>query len=75
MFYSGNATGFRDSKTGEMSHFCLEFINTRLRTSFDINKNNNENSTSSYEFDNVWSGMECFWGERCGLCAVCEIRV
>ncbi|CAH6804015.1 hypothetical protein VCHA53P481_100178 [Vibrio chagasii] len=23
-------------KTGEMSHFCLEFINATLRISFDI---------------------------------------
>ncbi len=31
-------------KTGEMSHFCLEFINTTLRISFDIESINDENS-------------------------------
>ncbi|CAK1691614.1 hypothetical protein VCRA2114E365_90027 [Vibrio crassostreae] len=43
-----------------MSYFCLEFINTRLRTSFDINKINYGISNGDDEFDKVWSGMECF---------------
>ncbi|MEZ9066654.1 hypothetical protein, partial [Vibrio atlanticus] len=44
-------------------HFCLEFINTRLRTSFDINKTNNDISKGDDdEFDKVWSGIECFLG-------------
>ncbi|CAK1691620.1 hypothetical protein VCRA2120O333_110002 [Vibrio crassostreae] len=50
-------------------------MNTRLRTSFDIDKTNNDISKGDDEFDKVWSGIECFWGERCGLYAVYEIRV
>lgn len=37
------------------------FINTRLRTSFDINKTNNAISKGDDEFDTAWSRVECFW--------------